>query len=115
MLTSEAVRNSIYPRVPFDSKVEQTFAKALDRMHETFRIFAKLPRTFSVPTPLGRYEPDWAIVKHETESVYLIRETKSTRDYEKLRTSEALKVRCGKKHFEALDVSFKVVDSVEQV
>jgi len=57
MLTSEAVRNSIYPRVPFDSKVEQTFAKALDRMHETFRIFAKLPRTFSVPTRLAGTNP----------------------------------------------------------
>lgn len=115
LLTSEAVRNSIYPRVPFDSKVEQTFAKGLDQMHETFRIFAKLPRTFSVPTPLGRYEPDWAIVKHETESVYLIRETKSTRDYEKLRTAETLKVRCGQKHFEALGLSFKVVETIDQV
>jgi type III restriction enzyme len=54
-------------------------------------------------------------VKQEDDMVYLIRETKGSRNYQKLRTSEAYKVRCGQKHFSALGVSFDVVEKVEQV
>jgi type III restriction enzyme len=56
-----------------------------------------------------KYNPDWAIVKHEDETLYLVRETKSTKDFLKLRTTEADKVRCGEQHFKALDVPFAVV------
>ena len=66
-------------------------------------------------TPVGEYNPDWAIVKHGDQAVYLVRETKGTRDFLKLRTSEADKVRCGAKHFEALGVSFAVVTSADEV
>ena len=52
---------------------------------------------------------DWAIVKHEDETLYLVRETKGTKDFLKLRTTEADKVRCGEQHFKALDVPFAVV------
>ena len=81
----------------------------------TFKLFVKLPRSFIVKTPVGEYQPDWAIVKHDDDTVYLIRETKGNRNYQKMRTSEAYKARCGHKHFAALGVSFDVVDKVEQV
>jgi type III restriction enzyme len=73
------------------------------------RHFVKLPGGFEIDTPVGKYNPDWAIVKHDDETLYLVRETKSTRDFLKLRTTEADKVRCGEQHFKALDVPLAVV------
>ncbi len=58
---------------------------------------------------------DWAIVKHDGHALYLVRETKATRDFLKLRASEADKVRCGIKHFEAIEVPFAVVVSADEV
>jgi len=76
---------------------------------------ALLPRWFEVNTPVGKYNPDWAIVKQGDDRLYLVRETKGTKDFLKLRNSEADKVRCGQKHFEALGVDFNVVVSADQV
>jgi restriction endonuclease len=50
--------------------------------------------------PVGKYNPDWAILKEGDQTLYLVRETKGTTDFLKLRTSEADKVRCGQRHFE---------------
>lgn len=113
-LSSLQVQKSLYDRVPYDSDVEREFARRLDE-REDIKLFAKLPRWFTVDTPVGEYNPDWAIVKHDDETVYLVRETKSTKDFLKLRTEEADKVRCGMRHFEALAVPFAVVTSAEQV
>jgi type III restriction enzyme len=115
ILAAVKVKNSIYEWVPVDSKVEQIFAEGLDQRHLTFKLFLKLPRSFTVRTPVGEYQPDWAIVKQDDDVIYLIRETKGSRNFNKLRTSEAYKVRCGQKHFDALGVSFGVVENVEQV
>jgi type III restriction enzyme len=52
-----------------------------------------IPGWFEIETPVGKYNPDWAIIKHHDETLYLVRETKSTKDFLKLRTSEADKVR----------------------
>jgi len=60
-------------------------------------------------TPVGKYNPDWAILKHDDTVLYLVRETKGTKNFEKLRNSEAEKIRCGRRHFEALSVDFGVV------
>ena len=62
----------------------------------------KLPGWFEIDTPVGNYNPDWAIIKHDDQTLYLVRETKSTKDFLKLRTTEADKVRCGQKHFKTL-------------
>jgi type III restriction enzyme len=78
-------------------------------------VFAKLPRWFTIDTPVGTYNPDWAIVLQNGALVYMVRETKGTRDFLKLRTSEADKVRCGKRHFEALGVGFEVVTEASEV
>ena len=105
---------SLYDRVPYASDVEREFARRLDE-REDIKLFVKLPRWFTVATPVGDYNPDWAIVRHGDQTVYLVRETKGTKDFLKLRTEEADKVRCGARHFEALAVPFAVVTSAEQV
>lgn len=101
--------------VPFDSDVERRFAEMLDS-REDVRLFMKLPPKFLVPTPVGDYNPDWAIVKQEDgqQKIYMIRETKSTMIEEKLRPTEVAKIECGKKHFEAIGIkNFAKVTAVE--
>ena len=75
----------------------------------------KLPDWFQIETPIGTYNPDWAIVKQEDEKVYLVRETKSESDLFKLRESERDKIRCGTAHFDALGVDFNHVTSADEV
>jgi type III restriction enzyme len=108
------VNHSIYEHVVYDSRVERDFARKLDQ-REDIKLFVKLPRWFLVETPVGPYNPDWAILKHDGQALYLVRETKGTKDFLKLRTSEADKVRCGKRHFDALGVPFSVVMSADEV
>jgi type III restriction enzyme len=64
---------------------------------------------------VGKYNPHWAILKHDDQALYLVRETKATKDFLKLRPTEADKVRCGQKHFDALDVPFAVVVTADEV
>jgi type III restriction enzyme len=73
-------------------------------------LFAKLPIWFKVETPIGDYNPDWAVVwqKDNKELLYLVRETKFVDDLQNLRPSEQNKIVCGTKHFEAIAVNFKV-------
>lgn len=113
-LTALQVGKSMYEYVVYDSEVEREFAKRLDE-REDIRLFVKLPDWFRVQTPVGEYNPDWAIVKHDGEAVYLVRETKGTRDFLKLRSIEADKVRCGVKHFATLGVDFKVAVTADEV
>ncbi len=108
------VTKSVYEYVVYDSEVEREFAKKLDE-REDIKLFVKLPGWFEIDTPIGRYNPDWAILKQDGQALYLVRETKATRDFLKLRTSEADKVRCGLKHFESIDVPFAVVVSADEV
>lgn len=108
------VKNSVYDAVVYDSDIERRFAEELDR-REDIKLFVKLPGWFRVETPIGEYNPDWAVVKHNDETIYLVRETKGTKNFEKLRNSEADKVRCGRRHFEALGVDFNVVVEAGEV
>lgn len=55
---------------------------------------------------MGKYDPDWAILKQNNRTLYLVRETKATCDFLKLRASEADKIRCGRRHFVAWGVPF---------
>ena len=109
-----AVQNSVFTTVIYDSEVERRFAEELDK-REDIKLFVKLPAFFKVETPIGTYNPDWAIVKHNDETIYLVRETKSTKNFEKLRNSEADKIKCGRKHFEAIGANFDVVTSSIEV
>jgi len=92
--------------VVYDSDVERQFAELLDS-REDIKLFIKLPAKFKIPTPVGDYNPDWAILKHEdgADRVYMIRETKSTVDDSKLRPSELRKIKSAKEHFEAIGLS----------
>ncbi|MBA2291766.1 MAG: hypothetical protein H0W15_04835 [Gemmatimonadales bacterium] len=77
-LTSLEVRGSVYDRIPYDLEIEREFARQLDE-RDDIRLFVKLPRWFTVDTPLGGYNSDWAILKEDGKALYLARETKGTR------------------------------------
>ncbi len=113
-LSALQVKKSVYEYVVYDSDIEREFAKRLDE-REDIKLFVKLPAWFQIDTPVGKYNPDWAILKHDGRAVYLVRETKGTRDFLKLRTTESDKVRCGGRHFETLGVPFEVVVTADQV
>jgi type III restriction enzyme len=113
-LSAMSVRKSVYDHVVYDSEVERTFARRLDE-RDDIQLFVKLPGWFEIDTPVGKYNPDWAIVKHDDATLYLVRETKGTHDFLKLRTSEADKVRCGARHFRALGVDYAVVVTPSEV
>ncbi|MCP5049272.1 MAG: type III restriction endonuclease, partial [bacterium] len=103
-----------YDYIPYDSEVEKEVAEKLDS-HENVKFFCKLPRWFLVPTPLGDYNPDWAVVTENDEKLYLVRETKSTHDRDKRRETENRKIDCGQAHFDALGVNFKVATNIYEV
>jgi len=93
--------------VLYDSEPEREFAEKLDS-REDIRMFMKLPSKFKIPTPVGDYNPDWAIIKQDSdgeERVYMIRETKSTSDDYLLRPTEVAKISCGRKHFAAIGIT----------
>ena len=113
-LSALQVHKSVYEYVVYDSEVERAFASQLDA-REDIKLFVKLPGWFQIDTPVGTYNPDWAILKHDGQALYLVRETKGTRDFLQLHTSEADKIRCGPQHFEALGVPFAVAVSADEV
>jgi type III restriction enzyme len=98
-------QKSVFDYVVYDSDPELKFAELLDS-REDIKMFVKLPDKFKIPTPVGDYNPDWAIVKHEDgqERIYMIRETKSTQQESLLRFTESAKIRAAKKHFEAIGI-----------
>lgn len=114
--------------IPLDSNTEHQFAQDCESM-ESVRFYFKLPNWFKISTPLGSYNPDWAVIKEEDEDVrqlYFVAETKNTGgksaaghavDIAKLPLPQQQKIRCGLAHFKALDneLSFKVVETVAQL
>ena len=105
MYKLENADKSNFDYVVYDSDPERQFAELLDG-REDIKFFMKLPDKFKIDTPVGPYNPDWAIVKHEDgeERVYMIRETKSTEDEIKRRPTENAKIKSAEKHFEAIGV-----------
>ena len=101
-----AAKKSVYEQVVYDSSgVERSFAEELEK-NEAVKVYAKLPGWFKVPTPLGTYNPDWAVLveKDGTERLYFVVETKSSLFTDDLRDREGAKIECGKAHFKALAV-----------
>ncbi len=90
---------------------ERQFAELLDS-REDVKLFMKLPDKFKIDTPVGNYNPDWAIIKQVDgeDRVYMIRETKSTLDESKRRPTENAKIKAAQKHFEAIGVGAESVD-----
>lgn len=93
-----------YVVIDSNSAPERMFAEKLDN-REDVKMFMKLPDKFKIPTPVGDYNPDWAIIKQEDgqERIYMIRETKGSN--QELRYSEQAKIDSAKKHFEAIGVT----------
>lgn len=113
-LNSLEVKKSVYEHIVYDSEIEKEFAKKLDE-REDIKLFVKLPAWFKVETPIGSYNPDWAIIKQDGKAFYLVRETKGTKDFLKLRTSEADKIKCGVQHFKELGVDYDVVVTASEI
>lgn len=114
-----AVEKHIYNFVVTDSKIEKEFAKALDVSNEV-KVYAKLPRGFFIPTPVGDYNPDWAIAfkDDKVKHIYFIAETKGTMESLELREIENAKIACARKHFAKLDtgqLKYDVVNSYEKL
>jgi type III restriction enzyme len=108
------VDKSIYDVIPWESEVERKFAETMNSRQD-IKLFIKLPSWFQVETPVGTYNPDWAIVKENDARIYLVRETKGTKDQLQLRGSEWAKIQCGKAHFGSLAVDFAHVNSPSEV
>lgn len=112
------VHNSVYEEILYDSDIERRFAESLD-VRDDIKLFVKLPWWFQIETPMGSYNPDWAIVKNGASSgeayMYLVAETKGNRNFLKLRGTEQDKIRCGMRHFETLDVEFQVATAASEI
>ena len=109
------MKKHIYDYLTTDSNIESTFAKELDESVEVV-VYAKLPKSFHVATPIANYSPDWAIVfdKDKVKQVYFVAETKGTDSTAELREIEKLKIQCASEHFKAItgvEVQFKHVAS----
>ncbi|MCL2703247.1 MAG: hypothetical protein FWE91_06535 [Defluviitaleaceae bacterium] len=94
-----------YDYIVYDSStVEKPFALALDADEEV-KLFFKLPERFKIHTPIGTYNPDWAVFleRNGVEKMYFVLETKGSTNMLDLRAREELKIHCGKAHFKTLD------------
>lgn len=99
------VEHSVYDHIIYDSStIEKPFAVALDNDPDV-KMFFKLPDKFKIDTPIGAYNPDWAVylMKNGEEKLYFVIETKGSESEDLLRPNESKKIRCGRKHFEALN------------
>ena len=105
--------------IHLDSGVESQFAKDCETS-EQIKFYFKLPNWFKIPTPIGNYNPDWALVFEDDHKIYFVAETKDTGtsevDLTKLREEEQLKIKCGKAHFkEFANLKYLVVKNVREL
>jgi len=99
--------------VPLDSKVEYEFAEECEKRDDV-EFYFKLPFWFKIKTPIGNYNPDWALIKKNEKTVYFVAETKSPG--QELRISEKQKIKCGYAHFNEFDdVEYKQVSTVSDL
>lgn len=100
----EHLKKHIYDYVITDSKVERTFVNELDSCSEVV-VYAKLPKGFSIPTPVGNYNPDWAISFKEgtVKHIYFVAETKGSMSSMELREIEKIKIECARKFFDEIN------------
>lgn len=112
--------------IPLDSQTEQQFAKDCESSEEV-EFYFKLPEKFKIPTPLGHYNPDWAVVFKGENKIYFVAETKNTGEgiqrgvaEEKLRESEQMKIAYALKNFDCLrseysDLDYCVIEKVSEL
>lgn len=120
--TGDKLRHHIYDYVLTDSKVERAFVTELDKADEV-AVYAKLPRGFFIPTPVGDYNPDWAIAFKEgsVKHVYFVAETKGSLSTLQLKGAEEAKIECARRFFATLnqeagqDVKYDVVTDYSEL
>ena len=118
-LAKKAIQDYIFTDGSAEKSIERCFAEDLDAADEVC-VYAKLPRTFQIPTPVGNYSPDWAIAFYEgsVKHIYFIAETKGTMESLELRPIEQAKISCAKKLFNNLsssNVKYHDVDSYQSL
>ena len=108
------VEKSILEPVIGDSNTERDFARELEATTGV-KVYAKLPGWFTIPTPLGTYNPDWAVVfdDEDAERLYFVVETKGSQYKEDVRNTETAKIRCGREHFAAIAVEADPAEYIE--
>ncbi|MDZ4262317.1 MAG: restriction endonuclease subunit R, partial [Pseudomonadota bacterium] len=115
----DKLQRHVYDYVITDSKNERVFVSEMDAGKEV-AVYAKLPKGFSIPTPVGDYTPDWAIAfdQSKVKNIYFVAETKGSMSTMQLRNIEKIKTECAKKFFLELNsqltdskVRYEVVDS----
>jgi type III restriction enzyme len=116
---SEMLKKHIYDFLTSDSKIESDFATALDNSTQVV-VYAKLPKSFYVSTPVANYSPDWAIVfdKDKVRHIYFVAETKGSDSDMDLREIEKLKIHCATEHFKEIsgaEVKFEKVSNYEKL
>ena len=113
-------KKHVTPWVVVDSDTEKNFALDLERDEDKVCVYAKLPKSFKIPTPVGNYSPDWAIAFYEgsVKHIYFIAETKGSMGSLQLKQIENAKIKCAKKLFATLNngvVKYDVVDSYQHL
>ena len=116
---SEQLKKHIYDFLTTDSTIEADFAKALESSTEVV-VYAKLPKSFYISTPVANYSPDWAIVfdKDKVRHIYFVAETKGSDSDMDLREIEKLKIHCAEKHFDTISggvVKFSKVSGYDKL
>lgn len=103
---------TLYNYIEFDSEIEKQFANDCEN-NENIEFYMKLPRWFTIETPIGKYNPDWALIFKDEKKIYFVAETKGSTNEDDLRVSESSKIKYGKKHFEEFqNVTFKEAESL---
>ena len=114
-----ATTKNIYDHLLYDSTGEKNFAEQLEESQDVV-VYVKLPKDFYISTPVGKYNPDWAIAfnKEHIRHIYFIAETKGSMETLELREIEQAKIKCARKHFEAIsdtEVRYDVVSNYDEL
>ena len=113
-LAKKAIQDYVFTDGSAEQSIERRFAEDLDAAEEVC-VYAKLPRTFQIPTPVGNYSPDWAIAFYEgtVKHIFFVAETKGTMETLNLRPIEQAKISCAKKLFNEMSNSKVVYHDVD--
>ena len=109
-----AANKHLYDHILYDSANEKAFAESVDTSKEV-AVYVKLPKGFFISTPVGKYNPDWAIAFHEgqVKHIYFVAETKGSMSTMQLREIEKAKIHCAREHFKAIGTDSVVYDVVD--
>ena len=118
-LAKKAIQDYVFTDGTAEKRIERNFAEDLDAAEEVC-VYAKLPRTFHIPTPVGSYSPDWAIAFYEgkVKHIFFVAETKGSMDSMELRPIEQAKINCAKKLFNEISsgmVKYDVVNDYQNL